>query len=328
MRGTVGTTAPARNFARGRCRAWLWLLALAPLPLAAAVVAPYQAVVPLQGTAEADRAAAIGEALKTAAVRASGQPEAASAPRIVAAAADPSGFVQQYATTADRQLRVGFDARAMDQLLQQAGLPSWPAERPAVTVLLFTPGVAGGARAVTAADRGPERAEVERAAEARGVPVSWPAESLDVATARSRLATEGATLLGVGGGATYEWVFAHAGQTARGQGALSQGPDLAADTLAARYAPASTRTVSTVRLRVGGLQRVRDYAALTQYLEGLSLVRGVVVRELQRDTVQFELQVRGDLELLRRIFALDGRLQPASSPVGAAAATVDFTWQS
>jgi hypothetical protein len=66
--------------------------------------------------------------------------------------------VQQYATTTDRMLKVGFDGRAIERLLQQAGLPLWPAERPATTILLFLPTFAGAARAVTAADRPPERA--------------------------------------------------------------------------------------------------------------------------------------------------------------------------
>ena len=88
------------------------------------------------------------------------------------------------------------------------------------------------------------------------------------------------------------------------------------------------RTVSTVRLRIGGLEDLRDYAALTEYLEGLSLVRAVGVRELQRDSVQFDLAVRGDAELLRRIFALDGRLAPAAAAPGGAAGLVDFVWHS
>jgi len=38
--------------------------------------------------------------------------------------------------------------------------------------------------------------------------------------------------------------------------------------------------------------------------------------------------VRGDAELLRRIFALDGRLAPAAEAPGGAAGLVDFVWQS
>lgn len=324
-RTNVVTQRPARGIARGL------LLLLLAAPWAVADVAVYQAAVPLRGATEADRAAAFGEALKTAAVRASGRRDAGEAPAIAAAAADPSRYVQQYSTTADRMLKVGFDGRAMEQLLQQAGLPLWPAERPPTTVLLFLPGVAGGSRAVTAADRPPERADLERAAQGRGIPLAWPAETVDPASARQRAAAAGqaaAVLVGTAAASGFEWSFGHAGQAARGQGSLATGANLAADTLAARYAPGSTRGLGNLSIRVGGLDAVRAYAELTQYLEGLSLVRTVALRELSGDTAQFDLAVRGDLELLRRIAALDGRLVPAPRAEGAApAGAPDFLWQ-
>lgn len=332
-RSHVATPGPTRKFARG---AAVWLLAVGCAAgamlhgtVARADVAPYQATVPLTGPAEADRAAAFGEALKVAAVRASGRSDAGSAPPIAKAAATPTAYIQQYSTTADRMLKVGFDARAMEQLLQQAGLPFWPAERPTLTVFLFLPAVAGGSRAVTAAERPPERIEVERAAAMRGVPVNWPAETVDLPTARTRTAAVGqksAALLGVPGTAGHDWSFAHAGQTARGQGGMAAGVALAADRLADRYAPGSTRSVRTVSLAVGGLSDLRAYAALTQYLEDLSLVRAVSLRGLSGSTAQFTLDLRGDLDLLRRIFALDGRLQPGVQGDAAGDAT-EFTWQ-
>jgi hypothetical protein len=329
-RSHVTSPARARRLARvllAACTTCMVAWAPSNVAFAAGAETPYQAVVPLKGTTEGERAAAFGEALKVAIVRASGRSEAATAPRVVAAAADPSSYVQQYSTTPDRMLRVGFDARAMDQLLQQAGLPWWPAERPPVTVYLFTTSVAGGARALTGADPAPERLEVERAAQARGVPVAWPAGAIDPASARARLGADRAVLLGLGAAGNYEWVYAHAGQTLRTQGGVTQAVDVVADALAARYAPASTRSSSVVLLRIGGLDGVRDYAALTEYLDGLSLVREVTVKQLQRDAVQFELEVRGDSDLLRRIFALDGRLVPASATPAGAGGTVDFLWQ-
>ena len=75
-------------------------------------VALYLGVVPLRGTTDADRNAAFGDALKAAAVRATGRRDAGSDPRIVSAAADPSRYIQQYSTTADRMLKVGFDGRS------------------------------------------------------------------------------------------------------------------------------------------------------------------------------------------------------------------------
>ncbi len=326
-RTNVVTEGTARKFARG-----LLSLLLVASPLAWGDVALYQAAVPLKSAAEADRAAAFGEALKIAAVRASGRRDAGNAAAIAAAAADPTRYVQQYSTTADRMLKVGFDGGAMEQLLQQAGLPLWPSERPTTTVLLFVPTVAGGARAVTAAERPTERLEIERAAQVRGVPVTWPTVTVDAGTARTRATSAGVTgavLSGTPGAAGYDWIFGHAGQSARGKGGPAAGLGLAADTLAARYAPGSTRGLSTVPVRIGGLDGVRSYAALTTYLDSLSLVRSVSLRELSGSTALFDLGVRGDLELLRRIFALDGRLAPA--PRGEAATarqeSPDFVWQ-
>ena len=322
----VVTEGTARKFARGLLFL-LWLVS----PLAWGDVALYQAAVPLKSTAPADRAAAFGEALEVAAVRASGRQDAGDAPAIAAAAADPTRYVQQYSTTTDRMLKVGFDGRAMEQLLQQAGLPLWPSERPTVTVLLFAPTVGGGSRAVTAAERPPERLEIERAAQVRGVPLNWPAETVDPGTARSRVAAAGGTgavLLGTAGPGGFGWTFGHAGQTARGQGGPAAGLGLAADTLAARYAPGSTRSVSTVAVRIGGLDGVRSYAALTTYLDGLSLVRSVSLRQLSGSSALLDLSVRGDLELLRRIFALDGRLKPAARTEATTTQEApDFVWQ-
>lgn len=324
-RNTAATARTARRLAGAALALLGWV---ATGGLAHADVSLYQASVPLRGLGEAERAAGFGEALKAAAVRASGRREAGSAPAVVAAAADPATYVQQYSTTADRMLKVGFDAAAMERLLQQAGLPLWPAERPATRVFLFVPTVAAGARAVLAAERPAERAELERAAQLRGVPLEWPREPVDPAGARARAAAAGAGFAVLAGGPQAGWTFGHAGQVASVQGTPTAGLDLAADSLAARYAPASTRTRNVVEVRIGGLQGVADYAALTRYLDGLSLVRSVEVQEFAGDSARFELAVRGDLELLRRVFALDGRLAGAPPTEPADASAADFTWQS
>ena len=312
-----------------RARNALALLLLLPA-VAQADIALYQAAVPLQDATEAARAAGFGEALRIATVRASGRRAAATNRVIAAAAADPSRYVQQYSTTPDRMLKVGFDGRGVEQLLQQAGLPLWPAERPTTLVELFVPSVAGGTRAVLAAERPPERAEIERAAQVRGVPLAWPPQAIDLAQARNP-SVSGATqavLVGVSSGARIDWQFLHAGQKAQSQGGPSAGADLAADSLAARYAPASTLGLSTQSVRVGGVADLRSYAGLLEYLQSLSLVRAVSVDELTGATVRLQLSLRGDVELLRRIAALDTHLQAGvrvAEPPGAEG--TDFTWQ-
>ncbi len=304
---------------------------------AAAEVSIYQAVVPLAGSTAADRNAGFGEALRSAAVRASGRSDAGSNPVVAAAAADPSRYVQQYSTTADRMLKVGFDARAMDALMQRAQLPFWPVERPVTVVLLVVPSVAGGQRAVLASDRVPERTEVERAALARGLPITWPQSTVDAQQVRALL-TRGqgaavpdewggkALLAGVGTGGSVGWVFTEGGRSADGDGGLQDGINLAADSLAARYAPASSRGVSTIAIRVGGIEDVRAYARLVDYLEALSLVRAVGVAEIDDRVVSLDLTLRGDIELLRRIAALDTHLVPSAAAGSEGAPAPDFDY--
>ena len=129
---------------------------IAPV-IASAEVPLYEVAVPLVGATPEDRAASMAEALRAVAVKASGKREAASNP--VIAGANPTKYVQRYSTTADKMLKVGFDGGAIEQLLQQAGLPLWPAERP-VTVIDAP---------VT------DRAALESVAQLRGLPVEWSA---------------------------------------------------------------------------------------------------------------------------------------------------------
>jgi hypothetical protein len=57
------------------------------------------------------------------------------------------------------------------------------------------------------------------------------------------------------------------------------------------------------------------------------MVRELHVEQARRDAVRVELTMRGDRELLSRIGALDGRLQPAQQDaVGDGAAGMDFLY--
>lgn len=304
------------------------------LPLrSTADVAIYQSIVPMPNGKDA----AFAEALRTTAVRASGRRDAGSNKVIASAAANPGRYVQEYSTTPDRYLKVGFEAQAIDRLLQQAGLPVWPLERPVTLVLLVVPSAGGGTRAVVDGDRAPEKAEVERVAQARGLPIAWPRGTVSAASVRSSVTSsasgeEGGSsarlmLAGIDSGGTVSWLFRQPGQTATASGSLEDGVNLAADSLAARYAPPSTRAVSSLTVRVGGIEDVRGYAGLIEYLKSLSLMRNIKVTEMAGGVVTLELLVRGDLELLRRIAALDGRLQARAQTPAEEGSAVDFIFQ-
>jgi hypothetical protein len=319
-------TEPRTHCPGGRAlRALACALFLALAPRARAEGGIYEAAVPLTGTTEADRNRAFGAALESVAVIASGRAEAASNPVVADAAANPARYVQQYSTTPDHLLKVGFDADAVDGLLQRAGLPFWPQERPVTEVFLVVPAVAGGQRALLSSERSVERFEVQRSATARGLPIAWPDRAVPAAQVRAMLAgappgaeagENSCALAGVEEGGSVSWRFTCDGVTARGTGTAADGPNLATDALVARYAPSSTRGTTTVEIRVGGIEGIRAYAALTDYLNSLSLVRAVEVRSLDQGVASFAVTLRGDAELLRRVVSLGQHLKPVASAEG------------
>jgi hypothetical protein len=293
---TVVRGGPALAAAFAAITALLWSAVARPdVPL-------YEVSVPLEGTTEADRAAGMAAALRAVAVKASGRREAADNP--VIAAANPAKFVQRYSTTADRMLKVGFDGRATEQLLQQAGLTLWPAERP-LTLVNVTLG---------------DPLELEAAAQWRGLPIAWSAGAPPPPDAAHAL------LSGVPSGGEFAWTFIHDGRTVQARGSAADGVNLAADTLAARYAPPSTRSSSSLTLRIGGMDGPRSYSGLLAYLRSLSLVREVDVVSLEATVLTVRVVVRGDRELLARIAALEGRLQPVARDELDAAPAVDFVY--
>jgi uncharacterized protein len=259
----------------------------------AAEVPLYEVKVPLGGTSESERAAAFAQAMRAVAVRVSGRREAAANATVTAA--DPARHVQRYASGSDKTLTVGFDGASVDRLLQQAGLTFWAAERPLTLVDVATA----------------DRAAAIDAAQWRGLPVAWQAGAAAIGPAQ-------AVLKGTPNGPQFDWSFSHAGETVQARGSLADGINLAADTLAARYAPPSSRGNSSLVLRVAGMDGVGMYTGALAYLDSLSLVRSVAVEALEGDVVRLRVVVRGDRELLGRIAALEAKLQPAARGADAA----------
>jgi hypothetical protein len=64
---------------------------------------------------------------------------------------------------------------------------------------------------------------------------------------------------------------------------------------------------------VGGIDGLDAYATTLNYLTGLSTVRNVKVAMLQHDSVQFQLELRGGIENLRRGLELDQKLAALQS---------------
>jgi hypothetical protein len=267
----------------------------------AAEVPLYEVKVPLRGASEAERGVAFAEAIKAVAVRVSGRRDAAANATVTAA--DPARHVQRYSSGTDRTLTVGFDGASIERLLQQAGLTFWAAERPLTLVDVTTD----------------DRSAAIDTAQWRGLPIAWQAGAVAIGPAQ-------AVLKGTPSGPQFDWSFSHAGETVQARGSLADGIHLAADTLAARYAPPSSRGTSSLVLRVAGMHDVRQYTGVLAYLDSLSLVRSVTVEALEGDVLRLRLSVRGDRELLARIAALEAKLKPVARDAGLAA-DADFSYE-
>jgi len=274
---------------------------------------------------DSSRDAAFVEALKTVLVRVSGQRDAAMR---VGDINDPRKYVQRFGFTADNMLEVGFDSASIDHLLSNAGLPIWGRERPA-TVVMFGADDGGGWRWLGADTPAQERDAIEKVARQRGLPLKWPVMDAQERAAASSDAPgllqtaerygADAVLLGRSRGGVVQWTLLSKDGATQATGGIEDGVHLTADTFAKVFA-ASATSLGSVVVEVGGIANLDAYAATLNYLEGMTLVRGVALEQVSGEKMRFRLAVRGDAATLRRAIALDHRLVPIDSQDGSAGA--------
>jgi hypothetical protein len=305
---------------------WLALLGCAAPILPAAAQAPadlYSVTVPYAG----DTQAAFREAMRDILVRVTGRPDAPELEYLAPLVSQASRYVVSFRRAAGGQLAVTFDGPAIENAVDAAGLASWDGARPLTLVWLAVDRGAGRRELVNSGTSGAERAEVERAASRRGLPIAWPDPGDDLVRALQqawsgdlpplveaarRYGAEG-VLIGraspvASGGASVEWTFAAAGLSARATGGLETGPDLAAERYAGLHASRSAGQRSEQVVTVMGIDSIADYTRALQTLSRLPPVRGVAVDEVTPDAVSFLVNVRGDPASLSEAIVRDGRL--------------------
>ena len=264
------------------------------------------------------RDAAFVEALKTVLVRVSGQRDAAAARR----RDQRSPQIRPALRLHRRQCAAKWasTAASVDELLSKAGLPIWGRERPA-TVVMFGVEEAGGAWRWLAADTpAREREAIEKVARERGLPLKWPVMD---AQERSRGQLRFA---GPDAGREPLWRERRAARPCAGRRqssgrcsrAKAQRKPAAASTTACTWQPILSRECLPPRDLRSAASSSRSRASpistrtprRSNYLEGMTLVRGVALEQVAGDKMRFRLAVRGDAATLRRAIALD---QPAGA---------------
>jgi uncharacterized protein len=294
----------------------LLLLGANPATHAVTVADLYEITQPVQTT----RDAAFVDALKTIAIRVSGQRDAPA--KLGASLNNPRQYVQKFGFTADGMLEVEFDSVSVDRLLSNAGLPVWGRERPTVLVLLEVTD-ANGAHLVDAQSPSSDRDPINVIARERGLPLRWPGADMQQTNVAGSSTPEllqlaarfgaNAVLLGhqVDGGQV-RWRIVSSDGVDEAIGSAQDGAHFAADALGRTFAAAGSQSAS-VAVEVSGISNLDAYAATLNYLEGMTLVRAIAVEQASGDRMRFRLSVRGDAETLRRAISLEDRLAPEAA---------------
>lgn len=257
-----------------------------------------------------------------------------------------------------KRMVMRFDSTEVDRLLVQNRQPVWGAKRPDVLLWLADRTATPGAILTDGSDSQVLQAlRVE--AQSRGIPLLFPLMDLqdslvieftdvyglfsqDIAEASERYGAE-AQLAGrlLAGGSEGEfkadWLMLFQGERLRlptVAGTLDevveQGLDLVAERLSAQYALIMDPLLfGTLDIEVTGIEDIKVLAEVERYLSTINLITQVQLAKFDELSATYRLNVSGDRQQLKDIFALDGRLVPndATSLEAQLDQTLSVRWQ-
>ena len=327
----------------------LCLLSLSSLTMAGDNL--FEADVPVEGQQPDLRAGYMKTALQEVLVRVTGQPDVLKRPAVRALLDSPERLVEQYryytqpeSTPPRLMLRVRFDGAAVQQALRAQGVAYWGnSERPEVLLWLAVED-SGTRYIVSAQDDTDAYGELQQAARQRGIPLLLPLLDLedqgkvrftdiwggffDGIGAASARYNPGAVLIGrLNRGQSGNWVARwdlQDGGSWSGRGeqlgdALQSGIDTLSERLAAGLAVAGSDTAAgTTSITVDGVDTLTAFARVDDYLASLAAIRRLELERVDGSTLQYALQLSGNLDGLTQTIAIGTVLEPApDGPPGA-----------
>ena len=269
---------------------------------------------------EGQSGAAVQDAMRQALVRATGRRESADDPALAGVLAEATRYVKSYAVGPRGESRVVFDGAAVEQAITAAGRSIWDRERPFTIVVLFPP------RNRAAEDAA--RAELERAAAERGLPISLL--PLTVVDGDGNLLTAAAMLqsaqryggdeilVGRGGdGAApdseLQWTLYTRSASESWNGPLAAGIDHTVDLLAPQQGTSLAQAEVETRVRIEGVKGLVNYAAIERLLQSVPGVRRANIAAAEANSVAFDVTVRGGAAGLDQALAGSTRLVRTST---------------
>ncbi|MGB5210927.1 MAG: DUF2066 domain-containing protein [Gammaproteobacteria bacterium] len=312
------------------------ILCLIWLPAWAVDASLFTATVPMAEDTQAARAQGFKAAMDVVLTRVVGRLDAPADPALAELRNKAESYVQQYRIARDG-LWVAFDGEAVQTELGQLGFSFWGGERPPVLLVLAVDEGGGRRYILSAEDEIADpavqalRQQMMALADLRGLPMLLP---LMDAQDRSRFSftdawggfeqplLEAAQRYGVKAvllgryssiaGYRVRWALFENGQVLRWDGPLDDGINGASDRFAARYSVATGAAVEgEIGLSVAGINSLEEYARVNRYLEGITAIESIGLRQLQDDIAVFGLRLRGSLDNVDRAIRLGGVLLPA-----------------
>ena len=271
------------------------------------------------------RATAYKRGLWEIVVRVTGSELPAETPLLEALFPNPARYVLQFRQGADETLLISFDGAAVENVLRSAGETVWGVDRPLTLVWLAVDWGQGEREIVAANDPEPAagasrsidrnrllRERIHATASRRGIPVVFPLLDTEVLQnvsftdiwggfdvqllQASRRYQANSILVGrVRADAVHRnrWTYYFGGARQAWSGEPEDAVNYLADALAAEFAFAGDAPLETVTLNIAGIDSVRAYGTVHQFLENLSLIEDFEVHTVKGDEIRYQVRLRG-----------------------------------
>jgi hypothetical protein len=241
--------------------------------------------------------ASLQDAMREVLVRATGRRESATDPALANLISEAQNYVKSYGPATRGQSQVIFDGAAVERAIVGAGRSVWDRNRPFTLVVLYPAPARAAEEAV--------RAEVDRAAMERGLPVTLvplsPVDATGNDLGREALMQMAqryggdAVLVGRGdvNSANLQWTLHTNFSSESWSGPLASGINGAVDTMASVQGGSLAQTEATARVEIEGVTALADYANVERLLESIPGVRRANVSAASGNGVVFDVVARG-----------------------------------
>ena len=306
----------------------------------------YTVDVPLDPDERNPRRTAYRLALNEVLVRMTGSTGIAESEELMSMFPNPERFVRQFQPGPDNTLIVSLYGEEIERVLRQAGAPIWGADRPLTLVWLAVDWGMGNREIVGADEQGRTfgaarasddrkqllRDRVKDVATLRGIPIAFPLlDTTDLASlsfsdiwggfdeqliAASQRYNATSVLVGRIRPETpqgHRWTWYRDGQRQDWSGEPDEAISLLADSIAATDALAGNELAEFMQLTISGIDSVKDYGKVQQFMESLRVLDRLMIKTVNADKITYEVEVRGGADRLRAALARSNILVPVES---------------